>query len=119
MFRISVETGFRASHQLTFPNGSKEQLHVHDWVVVAVVSREELDEVGLVMDFNLLKSDIDKITSEFGDTLDSGDFSRQNSSAELVAKCIYEKLRSGLPVSVKLDCVKVTEQPGCSGEYSE
>ena len=119
MFRINVQSGFEASHQLVLADGTKEELHRHNWVVVAVVSSDKLNEMGLVMDFNQLKENIDKIISGFGDNLNEVDYFLQtNPSAELVAKYVYEKLKPLLPADVHLDSVKVTEQPGCQAEFS-
>ena len=67
MFTVSVETHFRASHQLTLPDGSKEQAHTHDWLIAAEVCRDKLDSMGLVMDFSRLKAMVDNIVGELGD----------------------------------------------------
>ena len=121
MFSVSVESRFRASHQLTLPNGSKEPLHYHDWVVIVEVGSDKLDKMGLVMDFRRLKSATDKIIAEFDNIqLDSIDYFKQNnSSAENVAKYIYEKLEPKLPNRVKVLSIDVAEEPGCSAKLSK
>ena len=121
MFTISVETHFQALHQLTFPDGSKEPLHRHNWLVTADVSSKILNSMGLVMDFHQLKAMVDNIVAEFeGTRLDENDYFKQNSSsAETVAKYIYEELSGGLPKGVELEVVKVVEQPGCSAKFSK
>ncbi|MHC4324303.1 MAG: 6-pyruvoyl trahydropterin synthase family protein [Planctomycetota bacterium] len=121
MFTISVERHFQASHQLTLPDGSKEPLHDHDWVVTADLSSEKLNNMGVVMDFKVLQAMIDKTVAVFNQkTLDSiGYFQRNNSSAENVAKYIYEKLLIELPEGVKLRNVRVVEEPGCSAKFQQ
>jgi 6-pyruvoyltetrahydropterin/6-carboxytetrahydropterin synthase len=121
LFTISVETHFQASHQLTFPDGSKEPLHRHNWLVTADVSGEELNSTGFVMDFHQLKAMVDNIVAEFdGGRLGENDYFQQNSSsAESVAKYIYEELSAKLPEGVELEAVKVVEQPGCSAKFSK
>lgn len=121
MFKISIETHFRASHQLALPDGSKEPLHDHDWVVTADVGSEKLDRMGLVMDFGRLKVTVDNIVSEFDNTpLEKIDYFQQhNSSAENVAKYIYEKLEPKLPQEVKLLSISVVEEPGCSAKFGK
>ena len=118
MFSVIVETRFLASHQLTLPNGSKEPLHKHNWVVTTEVGRAELGRMGLVMDFCQLKKAVDKIVSEFDNIqLDSIDYFKQrNSSAENVAEYISDKLEPDLPDSVKLLSIRVAEEPGCSAK---
>jgi 6-pyruvoyl-tetrahydropterin synthase len=121
MFTVSIETSFRASHQLTLPDGSKEPLHVHHWQVIAEVCRDKLDGMGLVMDFGRLKAMVDNIVSELGDTsLSENDYFRTNNpSAENVSKYIYERLRGKLPKGVKLRRIRVTEEPGCRAEFGQ
>ena len=119
MFTISVETHFRASHQLALPDGSKESVHGHNWLVTADVSSETLHPTGIVMDFRQLKAMVDDIVGEFDDApLDSLDyFQRNNPSAENVAKYIYEKLEPKLPKGIRLQSVNVEEEPGCSAKF--
>jgi len=116
MFTISAETHFWASHQLRASDGSKEVAHYHNWSVTADVSSSKLNNLGLVMDFNQLKSLLCSIASEYDNkTLDDTDyFKKNNPSAENVAKYIYDKLRTKLPKGVKLRSVRVVEEPGCS-----
>jgi 6-pyruvoyltetrahydropterin/6-carboxytetrahydropterin synthase len=121
MFTISVETRFRASHQLTLPDGSKEPVHNHNWSVTANVSGDKLNAMGVVMDFHRLKSAVDKIAAEFDKiSLDRIDyFRRNNPSAENVAKYIYQKLDPKLPKGLKLRSIEVEEEPGCSAKFSK
>jgi len=121
MFTISVETHFRASHQLTLPDGSKEPTHDHDWLVTTTVVGDKLDETGVLIDFHLLKAMVDKISSELDNTLlgELKYFRRNNPSAENVAKYVYDRLSGELPDGVDLRSIKVVEEPGCSAEFGE
>lgn len=119
MFSISVRKTFTARHRLTLADGSKEPAHSHDWTVVAAVSVDKLDEIGIVMDFRRLQAIIDNIISEFRNTnLEQLDyFQRNNTSAENVAKYIYGKMALSLPPEVNPEYVQVTETPGCVAKY--
>lgn len=121
LFTVSVETHFWASHQLTLPDGSKESLHRHNWAVTANVSSSELDSMGLVTDFRWLKAMVDNIVADFDNIqLEQLDyFQRNNSSAENVAKYIYEKLKPKMPNGLKLNNIKVVEESGCSAKFGE
>lgn len=121
MFSVNIETHFGASHQLTLTDGSKEPLHHHNWVVTANISSDKLDSMGLVMDFCRLKAMVDKIIAELANVpLDSIDyFQRNNPSAENVAKYIFDKLEPKLPSGVKLQSIRVIEEPGCSAKFSK
>ena len=121
MFTVSIETHFRASHQLTLPDGSKEPAHRHNWSVITDVSNSKLNNMGLVIDFHRLKAMVDDLVAEFDNkALEESDYFQQNSSsAETVAKYIYEKLRTKLPKGVKLEAVRVVEEPGCSAKFGK
>jgi len=103
------------------PDGSKEPVHNHDWVVTADVSSERLNNMGVVMDFQKLQAMIDKTVAGFDNkALESISYFQQNNpSAENVAKYIYEKLRIELPKGVKLRNIRVVEEPGCSAKFHE
>lgn len=121
MFTVSVETHFWASHQLTLPDGSKESLHHHNWAVTADVNSSELNSMGLVTDFRWLKAMVDNIVADFDNIqLEQLDyFQRSNSSAENVAKYIYEKLKPNLPNGLKLNNIRVVEESGCSVKFGK
>jgi len=121
MFTVSIETRFRASHQLILPDGSKESAHYHNWSVITDVSSDSLNDMGVVIDFHRLKAAVDNIIAEFDNkSLGKIDyFQRNNPSAENVAKYIHKKLKPKLPKGLKLQNIKVFEKPGCSARFSE
>jgi 6-pyruvoyltetrahydropterin/6-carboxytetrahydropterin synthase len=120
MYTVSVETRFTASHQLTAADGSKEPLHRHSWAATADVSRASLNDRGLVMDFHRLKEMVDNIVADFDNSCleDLDYFQKNNSSAENVAKYIYERLAPKLPTDLNLDSITVVEQPNCSAKFT-
>ena len=120
MWTVSVETHFWASHQLTLPDGSKEPAHSHNFSVTADVGTEKMTDMGLVMDFRRLKAILDNIVADFDNVaLDEIDYFKQNNpTAENVAKYIYEKLQPILPRDVKLEAIRVIEEPGCSAKFA-
>lgn len=121
MFTISVETHFQAPHQLMLPDGSKEPLHHHNWAVGVDVSSDKLNDMGLVMDFRQLKATVEEIVAKLDNTplADIDYFRRNNPSAESVAKYIYEDIEPKLPGDVKLQSVRVIEEPGCSAKFGK
>lgn len=120
-YKVRVDTDFTAEHRLTLPNGEKEKLHQHKWLVTAVISSEKLNKIGLVIDFNHLKKDIDRITEGIsGDKmLEHKYFKENNCSAENVARYIYYALKPRLGKNLKLECIEVEEEPGFRAEFSE
>ncbi len=120
MWTVSVETHFWASHRLTLPDGSKEPAHSHNFSVTADIGTENMADMGLVMDFRRLKAMLDDIVADFDNVaLDGIDYFRQNNpTAEYVAKYVYEQLRPKLPKDVKLEAIRVIEEPGCSAKFA-
>jgi 6-pyruvoyltetrahydropterin/6-carboxytetrahydropterin synthase len=116
-FEITVTRTFSAAHQLRLADGSVEPWHEHDWVVAVTVSAQQLDAIGVVMDFHELEGQVDRIINSMRNrTLNELDaFARRNPSAEHVARYIADAIR--LPESVSLDSVQVTEAPGCVATY--
>lgn len=120
MYTIQLETSFSAQHQLTYSNGKQEPLHEHDWKVCVGISAERLNEEELVMDFEELQSLLDTILQDFrGQRLETvGYFENRNTSAENVARIIYDLLAPKLPDTVHLDFAEVTEAVGCRARFS-
>lgn len=106
---------------MALSDGSREDPHDHDWRVIAEVASEGLDDVGVVMDFQRLKSAMDEIVAGLGDTLLNSVeyFRRNNPSAENVAKYIYDKLEPQLPDGLELEHITIVEEPGCSARFAK
>jgi 6-pyruvoyltetrahydropterin/6-carboxytetrahydropterin synthase len=120
LYTITVTTTFRAGHQLKL-SGAVEPYHIHDWLVEAAVGGESPDDNGLLFDFNKLKKMLDGIVCWLdGRKLEECDcFENINTSAENVAKYIYDSIKSLLPSRISLLYVEVTETAGCRARYSE
>ena len=120
LFTAIIETTFTAAHQLTFTDDSKEPKHSHNWRVEAAIAAEKLDRFGLVCDFNELKAKLERIVAPFEDAELEGleCFQNLNTSAENVAKYIYDAMAAQLPRPTKLEYIMVTEAPFCRAKYS-
>jgi len=120
LYTTSVTTTFRAGHQLKF-SASAEPYHIHDWLVEAAVSGEELDNNGMLFDFNKLKKILDEIVSPFNDKKleDLQCFKNMNTSAENIAKYIFGQIKQRLPINVSPLYTEVTEAAGCKAKYGE
>jgi 6-pyruvoyltetrahydropterin/6-carboxytetrahydropterin synthase len=98
MYVLTVEDGFSSAHQLLGYKGKCENLHGHNWRVVLSVRGSTLDERGLLLDFNDLKSILKRITGELDhknlNELDS--FRTSNPSSENIARYIAERVRDEL-----------------------
>jgi len=119
MYEIIVDRTFNADHQLRGPEGALEPVHSHNWVVRAVVSAEGIDEMGISLDFNVLKKYLSDILRPMnGAVLEELDnFKNKNASAENMAKYIYDQLEVRIGDGCKLEYVEITEEPNCRARY--
>jgi len=94
MYDIFVTTHFAGAHHLRGYPGDCEHPHGHNWKVVVTVRATKLDQLGMGIDFKLLK----KYVKEVVDTVDHRDlnehpaFQTINPSSEHIAKYIYDNL---------------------------
>lgn len=116
-FEISTTRGFSAAHQLRLYDQSLEPVHGHNWKVKVVVQRDDLDEIGVVMDFHELERLVDQIIEPMHNRHlnELATFQNLNPSAEHVAMYIGQSLR--LPQGVALQSVEVWETDGNSAIY--
>ena len=122
MFKIKILKSFSAAHFLREYQGKCESLHGHNWKVEVIVSREELNETGMVVDFGILK----KITVDTLEELDHKHineleyFFDHNPSSENIAKFIYYKIGPQIkPYGAIIDQVRVWETDNSCAIYSE
>jgi 6-pyruvoyltetrahydropterin/6-carboxytetrahydropterin synthase len=122
MYKLKIISGFDAAHQLIGYKGKCENLHGHNWKVEVEVIAENLNEIGIVMDFKELK----KLTEEVISQLDHSflnkisPFTEINPSSENLARWIYLSLKNKLKGnSVNLYCVTVWESESASASYME
>src|SRR4051812_25536262 len=118
-FQITATRHFSAAHQLRLYDGSLESLHGHNWQVRVTVVADQLDSIGLVMDFHLLERVIDQVISPMqnNNLNDLPAFSSINPSAENVALHVAGSLRLPTDAQVRLASVEVWETPDCRAVY--
>ena len=96
MYEISIQTVFSAAHRLRNYQGDCEALHGHNWKVQVTVQTHKLNEIGLAIDFKMLK----KITNEALSRLDHAclndiaPFDDMNPSSENIARVLFEEHES-------------------------
>src|SRR5213593_459266 len=101
-FEITTTRQFSAAHQLRLYDGSLEPLHGHNWRVRVTVYADELDTIGVVMDFHELERHVDQITGplhngNLNQIAPFSDLQSMNPSAENIAKHVAWSLEQALP----------------------
>ena len=122
MFELDVEREFSSAHHLKGYNGNCSEKHGHNWGVQVFIRAEELDEIGIAVDFKALKRELDAILLE----LDHKDlntvppFDQINPTSENIAKTIYKRLAEKLNDSrVKVHRVRISENKSSGASYFE
>jgi len=117
MFEVSVEADFAAAHYLKDYHGKCENLHGHNYRVLAYARGDALDEGGMLLDFSILKQALKEVCRELDHTnLNDMPYFRMNPSAERIAMYIYEGILLRLP-SCPLYAVDVYETPTSRARY--
>jgi len=102
-------------------DGECERVHGHNWRVKVVVSRTELNELGMGIDFTGLSVILDEVLSKLDhrdiNTLE--EFKEKNPTAENLAAFIYRGTKEQLPGGVCIEEVEIFETDRYSVSYSE
>ncbi len=117
-FDITTTREFSAAHQLRLYDGSLEPVHGHNWRVKVTVTADQLDSIGVVMDFHELERLLDGIVTPWHNTHlnEQPPFNAGvNPTTENVAMHIGQTLR--LPAQVRVTSVEVWETSNCSAIY--
>ena len=123
MYEIEVRSAFEAGHFIRGYEGKCARLHGHNWEVVAVVRGSQLDKLGMLIDFKILKAELKKVLDEFDHRFlnELETFTEENPTAENLARTIYKLLGKSeiFNGAVKLYAVKVQETPNSCVTYHE
>jgi 6-pyruvoyltetrahydropterin/6-carboxytetrahydropterin synthase len=121
MFEVKVIDKFSAAHRLVGYEGNCERIHGHNYKVEVCVSSSELNSMGLVIDFRLVRRLLGGILKDMDHQYlnDLDAFMDQNPSAENIARYIYNRLTKDIPPPVKLLAVRVWENDDCCATYSK
>ena len=123
MFELDIVRDFSAAHSLRGYHGDCSSLHGHNWTVQVFVASDELDEVGIAMDFKLLKKELNAILAEFDHKYlnDLPAFAGRNPTSENIAMYIFNRLKpvvASVP-GASLRRVRVCESPTSGASYFE
>ena len=124
MFEVRVISIFSSAHKLRGYKGKCEELHGHNWKVEVFVVSDNLDKIGMVVDFKELKKALGRILKEMDHKYlnDLSYFSAKggkiNPTSENIAKYIYQKLAAKTK-SIKVKKVTVWESDASAASYSK
>ena len=122
MYDVTVKTGFSAAHQLRLYDGKYENLHGHNWTAQVTVEADELNPIGVGIDFVELKEMIERILSrlDYQNINEISPFDKENPSAENIARWLFLELKTQIDTeSTRVKRVEVCEMEGCGASYYE
>jgi 6-pyruvoyltetrahydropterin/6-carboxytetrahydropterin synthase len=121
-FIVRVESDFAASHIIHGHQGACARLHGHNWRIEVEAIAQSLDEIGISIDFKLLKTHLRNLldTVEHRHLNDIPPFNQINPTAENLAAWIYQQLKQQLTnTHAKLHAVIVWETDRSMVKYTE
>jgi len=97
-YELMIETDFAAAHSLRHYPGDCAGLHGHNWRVELYVSCEALDDIGLAVDYKVLKRELKAALADWDhyNLNDVPPFDSINPSSENVARVLYERMAARL-----------------------
>ena len=122
MYEVTVKTGFAAAHQLRLYDGKYENLHGHNWTAQVTVEADELDPIGVGIDFVKLKAMVENNLSEldYHNINEVPPFDEENPSAENIARWLFLKLKVEVNTNLtRVKRVEIFEMEGCGASYFE
>lgn len=122
MYKLKIITGFDAAHQLRGYKGKCENIHGHNWKVEIEVLGQNLNQIGIAIDFKELKRLSEQVLSKLDHTFlnQVAPFDEINPSSENIARWIYESLKDMLKnYNVILHSVTVWESEHAAATYFE
>ncbi len=122
MFELDVEREFSAAHNLRGYNGNCSEKHGHNWGVLVKIRAEELDSIGIAVDFKALKRELDSVLAglDHRDLNTVPPFDRINPTSENLAKYVYGVLKARLNFpNAKIYSVRISESRSSGATYFE
>ena len=120
-YSLRVTVGFAAAHLLRGYPGECNRLHGHNWKVEIEASTTSLDELGMGIDFKLLKEGAREAIRDLDHRLlnDIEPFDRINPTAENLASYLYDRLSGRLnDERVGITAITLWETEGACVRYT-
>jgi 6-pyruvoyltetrahydropterin/6-carboxytetrahydropterin synthase len=121
MFEVTIEETFAAGHALRNYKGKCENVHGHNYRCQVTLEGQELDEIGLLVDFVELKRVVHGVLDRMDHQWlnEFPPFDKLNPSAENMARYIYEQVNDGIKPreGVRVGLVRLWETDTAHATY--
>ena len=122
MFDVEIRRTFSAAHQLKGYDGDCRNLHGHNYSVVLHVAAEKLNDIGIALDFKLLKAALDEVIGAYDhhNLSELPEFQAVNPTSEVLAMTIYRQMGAKLDDgNIRVTSVRIGESENSAITYSE
>lgn len=94
MYKLNVSDSFSAAHRLCGYEGACSNLHGHNWKVRIGLCCTELDDIGMAMDFGIIKNALHSVLDDLDHRYlnEHPAFTIQNPTSEHLAKYIFTQI---------------------------
>jgi 6-pyruvoyltetrahydropterin/6-carboxytetrahydropterin synthase len=119
---MKILLDFAAAHLLRNYEGVCNRLHGHNWKVEVLVTATKLDEVGMGMDFKVIKDATRELIGKLDhrNLNDIPPFDKINPTAENISEYLYSELSNELNTDgIKVSAVTLWETDRACVTYSE
>jgi 6-pyruvoyltetrahydropterin/6-carboxytetrahydropterin synthase len=98
MYKVNVISHFAGAHHLNSYDGDCKDLHGHNWKVRVQLGSKVLDNLGMAMDFKLVKKHLNTIISSLDHKYlnELHWFKNMNPTSENISRIIFEELVNNL-----------------------
>jgi len=121
-YTMKILLDFAAAHLLRNYEGVCNRLHGHNWKVEVMVVASKLDDVGMGMDFKVIKDATRELIGKLDhrNLNDIPPFDKINPTAENISEYLYSELSKTLNVDgIKVSAVTLWETDRASVTYTE
>ena len=122
MYKLVVKKEFSSAHILHGHPGDCKRMHGHNWTVEAKVEGENINKIGMVIDFKDIKNILSEIISKLDHRYlnDIEPFIDNNPTAENISKYIYKELSKNINTdNIKVSEIKLWETNNSAVIYTE
>ena len=122
MYEILIKSDFSGAHNLRGYKGKCEKLHGHNWKIEARFNSDLLNDIGMAVDFKLLKSKLKNVLKKMDHAYLNklSAFKKKNPSAENIARYIYTGLKKSMrQKGLSIKSVSVWESDTSCATYYE
>jgi len=122
MYELVVHAHFSSAHRLRGYRGKCEELHGHNWKVAVRLAADTLDNLGMVIDFTVVKQKLNKIMQKLDHTYlnELPPFDSLNPSSENLSFYVFHELKKKINNDrISLKAVTVWESEDSLTTYSE